>query len=633
MSSERGRRLLKLKGAGRPTSLWASNVPVRRALVLTGALLLLALCTTWLLERRASTAADTRFTARGRALAEIVAQAAGADSTFADPSRLLRILESATRQGGLIAGAIVNDAGAIVAHTDMARAGEHVALLPIDFSGAEQPPSDVQRELFGNVPGAIILYPLLDANGSAGLVALLLPRSSHALFGAGWLQTFLPAGLIVLAFLGLTQMTTRWALRPASEFLERLAHVLEPKSALGEAGDWQPCPAQAELSDVVSPERVLERTVNWVEEMHAARESLTIENRMLEYERRRAALVLEHFPEGIILTDALDEVVLVNRAAAALFGLTRDHPGQVPTVELPGEVRQLLAEASRTGRVMHAAACGEKTRQLLISRTSLGDGQERGTGLIFLVRDVTAQRAAQQAQAEFLSQITHELKSPLNTIVAYIEALTDEENLGSDERKEFYNTLNTEALRMARLISNLLQLSRIQLGNLSAKFGYVKPDALVRTLSDAISAQVESHHQRLEVHVPDNLPPLYGDKDLIGVAITNLLTNAIKYTPEGGQIIVRAGEADGGVAIEVIDNGIGIPPEAQARIFERFARSEQEEVQRQSGTGLGLALVKEIAEIHEGNIAVDSRLGQGSRFRLWFPSREVGTRLDVGAAA
>jgi signal transduction histidine kinase len=587
-----------------------------------GALLVLALGTTGLLQRREAAESESRFVARGRALAEMIAQAAGSETTFADPARLLRILESATRQFGQGAGAILDADGRILAHTDIARIGSPAG-LPIDLGNGQTAPDDLRQALFGARAGAVFLHPLLDANGTAGAVALLLPAPPREFLAGGSWRTLLPAVLMVLAFIALTQMTTRWALRPTAEFLERLAHTLEQPGASGESAVG----ATGEPAD-----RIMERTVTRVNELHAARDALTIENRVLDYERRRAALVLEHFPDGLILTDALDQAVLVNRAAATLLGLTRA-PGTDSTNTLPPAVRGLLDEARRTGRVVHETAAGDRTREILITRSLLADMPARGAGALYVLRDVTAQRAAQQAQAEFLSQITHELKSPLNTIVAYVEALTDEDQLGPDERRDFYNTLNSEALRMARLISNLLQLSRIQLGNLSAKFGYMKPDALIRDLTQSVMAQAGSRRQRLEVHVPESLPPLHGDKDLIGVAITNLLSNAIKYTPEGGQIVVRAAVADGGVTIEVADNGIGIPPEEQTHIFERFARSKQAEVQRQSGTGLGLSLVREIAEIHDGRITVESELGAGSRFKLWLPSREVGTRMDLGAAA
>jgi two-component system, OmpR family, phosphate regulon sensor histidine kinase PhoR len=616
----RRRRSIRATVAGlRPVG--PSGWPARRALLWAGALLVLVLGTAGLLQRREAAESEMRFFAHGRALAEMVAQAAGSETTFADPARLLRILESATRQSAGGAGAVFDAEGRILAHTDIARIGS-AAGPGIDLGSGQPAPDELRRALFGARAGAVFLHPLLDANGTAGAVALLLPAPPREFLAGNWWRTLLPVGLMLLAFIALTQMATRWALRPTAEFLERLARALEQPGTSGESAAGAGEPA----------DRAMERTVTRVNELHAAREALTIENRVLDYERRRAALVLEHFPDGLILTDALDQALLVNRATATLLGLTRE-PGSEAPPALPPAVRGLLDEARRTGRVVHETAAGDRTRQILITRCQLADMPARGAGALYVLRDVTAQRAVQQAQAEFLSQITHELKSPLNTIVAYVEALTDEDQLGPDERREFYNTLNAEALRMARLISNLLQLSRIQLGNLSAKFAYMKPDTLIHDLTRSVMTQAESRHQRLEVHVPESLPALHGDKDLIGVAITNLLSNAIKYTPEGGQIVVRAAAADGGVMIEVADNGIGIPPEEQTRIFERFARSTQAEVLRQSGTGLGLSLVREIAEIHDGRITVESKLGAGSRFKLWLPSREVGTRMDLGAAA
>ena len=182
---------------------------------------------------------------------------------------------------------------------------------------------------------------------------------------------------------------------------------------------------------------------------------------------------------------------------------------------------------------------------------------------------------------------------------------------------------------MAQLISNLLQLSRIQLGSLSAQRGFVKPSPLVTDQASSLRAAAEDQHLTIETSVPETLPALYGDKDLLGVAITNLITNAIKYTDAGGRISVSAAAVGDGISIEVEDTGIGIPQDEQSRIFERFARSDQERVQERAGSGLGLSLVKEIAEIHDGRVSVESEVGRGSCFRMWLPSREAGTRADV----
>ena len=182
---------------------------------------------------------------------------------------------------------------------------------------------------------------------------------------------------------------------------------------------------------------------------------------------------------------------------------------------------------------------------------------------------------------------------------------------------------------MAQLISNLLQLSRIQLGSLSAQRRFVKPAPLIIDQAGSLRAAAEDRQLTLQVSVPENLPAVHVDKDLLGVAITNLVSNAIKYTPPGGRIVVSASAVSGGISIEVADTGVGIPPDEHARVFEKFTRSEQDWVQEQSGSGLGLSLVKEIAEIHDGQVSLESTEGQGSTFRIWLPCRQAGTRADV----
>ena len=610
---------------------WAGPLPLRRAALLVAVLALLALGTTYLLQRRAAQGAQAEFASHGRSLAALVAQAVGTDGSLSESARLTRILESTARHSGLRAGAILAGDGRVLAHTDLTRRAERIALPTpmLDSDGAL--PADVRTALFGPQAGAVFSHPVINADGAAGLVTLLLARPHARVWGPDLLHFLLPTGLILLAMIALLQVSTRWALRPTLRFLEHLTQVLAPP----DGGATQP-------GATAEPDHVLAQTVSWMTEIKDEREALTIQNRMLEYERRRVTLVLEHLPDGLVVADAGGDIVFVNRTARGMLprGTETDAPAAPAAAAeiapergpLPAAAQELLAEARQRGQLLHETTAGEKRRHILINRIPLPGTLERTAGMLFHLRDVTAQQAAQQAQAEFLSQISHELKSPLNTIVAYVEALDDEELVGAEERREFYNTINQEAMRMARLISNLLQLSRIQLGNLSARFGFVKADALLRDMAASVTAQIEQHGLKLDLQVPENLPPLFGDKDLLGVAVTNLLSNAIKYTPSGGRISLRAAEDEKGITVEVADTGIGIPPEAQAKIFERFARSDQEEVQQQSGTGLGLALVREIAEIHEGNVTLESEIDSGSRFRLWIPSREAGTRFDLGAA-
>lgn len=601
-----------------------TTFPLRSAILMLTVLLLLALGTSWLLQRGRSRDAATERAARGRAMAELVAQAVGPQVDFENSARFQRILECAARDAALSAAAVIDGDGAVVAHTDVSRTGLRVELpdpsLEDEAAAAPNRPG-LAPLLFGPLPGQLVLHPLVGPQGRAGTVALLLPIRRGTPFGRDQMRFFLPAGLMLLAFVGLFQATIRWAVRPTAHFLERLTRALErQESAEGETPTRRPG---------IAPERVMDETVSSIHALSQAKHSLTIENRVLDYGRRRMALILDQLPDGLVMTDPLEQPVLINRAAASLLQIPRAEAGPEASLALPAEALAPLHAARRTGQALLPMAEGE--RQVLISRFPLSGPGARAVGTLFLLRDVTAQHAAQRAQAEFLAQITHELKAPLNTIVAYVEALSNESLLDVAERHEFLNTLNAEALRMGQLISNLLQLSRIQLGNLSAEFGFVKSEALIRDRAEAVRFQAEARSQILTLELPENLPPLYGDKDLLGVAITNLITNAIKYTPVGGRITVRATADEKALTIEIEDTGIGIPEEARGRIFERFARADQPEVQRQTGSGLGLTLVKEITELHDGQVSVESQLGRGSCFTLRLPTREVGTRLELAA--
>jgi signal transduction histidine kinase len=598
-------------------------LPLRSAILVLAVLLLLALGTSWLLQRGDSHDAATDRAARGRAMAELVAQAVGPQVDFENSARFQRILECAARDADLTAAAVLDGDGAVVAHTDVSRTGLRVELPDPSTENADAATAHwpgLAPALFGPLQGQLVLHPLVSAEGRAGTVALLLPIKRGTPFGRDQMRFFLPAGLMLLAFVGLFQATVRWAVRPTSQFLERLTRALERQE---NAEDETPTRRMA------APERVMDETVSSIQALSQAKQSLTIENRVLDYGKRRMALILDQLPDGLVMTDPLEQPVLINRAAASLLQIPRAEAGPEESLAVPAEALAPLHAARRTGQALLPMAEGQ--RQILINRIPLSGPGARAIGMLFLLRDVTAQHAAQRAQAEFLAQITHELKAPLNTIVAYVEALSDETLLDVAERHEFLNTLNAEALRMAQLISNLLQLSRIQLGNLSAEFGFVKAEALIRDRAEAVRSQAEARQQILTLELPENLPPLYGDKDLLGVAITNLITNAIKYTPVGGRITVRAAASEKDLTIDFEDTGIGIPEEARGRIFERFTRADQPEVQRQTGSGLGLTLVKEITELHDGQVSVESQLGRGSCFTLRLPTREVGTRLELAA--
>jgi len=354
---------------------------------------------------------------------------------------------------------------------------------------------------------------------------------------------------------------------------------------------------------------------------------LLLRNRLLAYERDRYRSVLDAIPDGVVVTDATGVPVHANRTATSWL---TGHPAGDPSLDgadLTDAVRSLGA-ATRPGESELTFDRPDGVRHVRARRQSLAEGR----GEVIVLRDATQQRAATEAQAAFLSQISHELKSPLNTIVTYVEALADTDLMDREERGQLWNDLNAEAHRMARLIGNLLQISRIELGDLSVRAGFVKPAPLLHELVAAVAPQAGARNLTLETHVPQTLAPVTGDKDLLGVCISNLLSNAVKYTEPGGRIELRADASGDGLLVEVADTGIGIPPAERERVFERFVRSSQPEVLREPGSGLGLALVKEIVRLHDGTLEVAAAEPRGTIFRVWLPGRVVTDRPRLEAA-
>ncbi len=575
---------------------------------------------TWLLERSEGARKSTEHAGRVRLMAELAARAAGSDISFQNSSHLLRILEGAVRDASLEAGAVIDLDGRIVAHTDLSRIGTRTSIDPAVFPDAR--PDPAMAALFSGDGLQLIRHPLLGGDGPVGVVVFAAVPPGGAAASWSSLKALIPAALLILAFVGIVQASIRRAMQPTSESLERLRGAVE-RAAGSES------PADGSTSDLAP---VIERTVDAMSGLRRERENLAIENQAIDFDRKRLELILNSLPEGLLMTDWQGEVHFANRMAAKMLNLEIGDDTGRRLHRLSDEVRQFLGEADMKPRELPGDSLATGGHKVLVLRVPLSSPSRRASGTLHVLRDMSAQAAAERAQAEFLSQISHELKAPLNTILGYVEALTEEGLLTQAERREYANTLQTEAQRMGRLISNLLRLSRIELGSLSGSFRYVKAPNVIRSIAESVRAQAEAASLDYQVQVPENLPSIFGDKDLFGVAITNLVTNAIKYTPASGRVLVRAREEEGGIVVEIQDTGIGIPEDSLSRIFERFVRTEQEEVRNLSGSGLGLALVKEIAELHDGRVFVESVLGEGSTFQLWLPTREADTELDVPAA-
>jgi signal transduction histidine kinase len=198
----------------------------------------------------------------------------------------------------------------------------------------------------------------------------------------------------------------------------------------------------------------------------------------------------------------------------------------------------------------------------------------------------------------------------------------DGEVNGAETTKEFYNIINTEADRLSSLVQNLLSISRMEMGNLTLNKALVKTDLLVKDSFAAIETAANNKNIFLEKNVSENSPSLMGDKELLKVAIINILTNAVKYTPQNGKVSLTLFNQNGHIFFDVVDTGCGISPKDLPYIFDKTYRSPDPLVREVSGSGLGLAITQEIIELHGGVVEVQSESGKGSQFTIKLPQEE-----------
>lgn len=332
--------------------------------------------------------------------------------------------------------------------------------------------------------------------------------------------------------------------------------------------------------------------------------------------------------EGIALTGVNGEIEAANKSFAAQFEQFDDEAllGQ-KVIDVFGklageEQRPLLRSlATATGSFTCDFRLGKETAEgvLRISRAPLVESGTITGNAVWSVRDVTQQRLAEAMRNQFVSTATHELRTPLANIKAYAETLAMETELDVERQKSFYNIINGEASRLSRFIDELLDVSQMEAGAITVARHETDIERLIADVTENLQPQIEQKRLVFECVFPPKLPKLWLDKDKISASLTNLLGNAIKYTPETGKVRVLVEVTEEEVQIHVEDTGIGIAADQLPRIGEKFFRADDQRLQDIPGSGLGVAFSQEVARLHSGRLTVLSELNKGSRFSLILP--------------
>lgn len=368
----------------------------------------------------------------------------------------------------------------------------------------------------------------------------------------------------------------------------------------------------------------------------AAQAAIAVHNARLYqqvmHEKQRLDAIIENSGDGVMILDPGQRITVFNRALAMMTGIPaeeaigkycwqvlelRDHHTDRVVRELSSPLNRCLA-----GERFYVE--GDFVREdevritLGITYSPLFDSDGELVNIIANVRDVTHFREAEEIKSTFISVISHELKTPVAIIKGYASTLRREDaNWDQTTIRESLAVIEEESDRLTRLIDNLLDASRLQAGQLRLDKTDVRVDKLARAVINKFRPQTDRH--RLELDFPDDFPPIQGDPERLEQVLSNLVSNAIKYSPNGGRITVSGRFDDDYVYVAVTDEGIGIPPGEQERIFDRFYRVDSALSRRTQGAGLGLYLARSVVEAHGGQIWVDSRPGQGSTFVFTLP--------------
>ncbi len=346
------------------------------------------------------------------------------------------------------------------------------------------------------------------------------------------------------------------------------------------------------------------------------RENLKEVNR----QKRQIETILLHMTDGIIAFDMDGNIMHINPAATDLLKLTEKDN----TFEKIFDKIHIEINLEKTIYLENWTSSEQRVQVedkfLNIFFASFRDEQDMPSGVMVVIQDITEHVRLDNMRKEFVADVSHELKTPITSIMGYADTLLEGE-YDKETQEKFLNVIASEARRMAKLVTDLLILSRYDNNKVKKEASEFDLGELVKKCQEKLQLEINKKHHEVECFVTANVPPVKADKDGIERVILNIMTNSIKYTPDGGNIKIYVGFVYNDAYIKVIDNGIGIPEEDLNRIFDRFYRVDKARTREMGGTGLGLSIAKEILEQNKGSIDIKSQTQKGTEVVIRIPTK------------
>lgn len=328
--------------------------------------------------------------------------------------------------------------------------------------------------------------------------------------------------------------------------------------------------------------------------------------------------------DGLVVVDRERRLRLTNRAFREVFQLR----GEIEGLTLLESVRdaaleRLLGEALQRGQTQRGAIILQRgsglQHHLEAVLEPIKDEAREVSGVVILFRDVTELRQTETLRRDFIANVSHELRTPLSILRGYLETLLENPKQSPAELLRIFEVMERHSNRLNLLVDDVLSLARLEGPGMALDLTTIRPASFLGDIMRDWEKKFRSKDLRAELDVSENLPTLPGDEARLQEIVYNLLDNAVKYSPQGGQIKVAAVASAQSLVLSVSDNGPGIPRRDLPRIFERFYRADKARHRELGGTGLGLSIVKHIAHLHGGSVEAESELGRGTTVRVHLP--------------
>ena len=338
-------------------------------------------------------------------------------------------------------------------------------------------------------------------------------------------------------------------------------------------------------------------------------------------QKRQIETILLHMTDGIIAFDVDGKIIHINPAARELLGISEKEntfDKVFKKLDIDINMEKIIYLDNWTSSEQRKKL-GDKYVNILFA--PFQDENDRPAGVVALIQDITEHVKLDNMRKEFVADVSHELKTPITSIMGYSDTLL-EGDYDEETRVKFLGVISSEAKRMARLVTDLLTLSRYDNKKINSEVTSFDLGELVKKCQEKLKFEIEKKGHNVECFVTASVPPVVADKDGIERVVLNIMSNAIKYTPDNGVIKVYVGFVYNDAYIKVIDNGIGIPEKDMQRIFERFYRVDKARSRELGGTGLGLSIAKEILDKNKGSIDIKSEVGKGTEVVIRIPTKK-----------